>query len=34
VQLDVISADDLAEALTDGWVAMAPPALTREFPHP
>jgi hypothetical protein len=34
VQLDVISAADLTDALTDGWFAMAPPALTRELPRP
>lgn len=31
VQLDIVSEADLAEALTDAWLAMAPPALANDF---
>jgi len=31
VQLDEVAAADLREALTDGWLAMAPPPLAAGF---
>lgn len=31
IQLDAVSAEDLREALVDGWLAMAPPKLAREY---
>ena len=31
VQLDVVTAEDLREALTDGWLAKAPRALANRF---
>jgi len=31
VQLDVVTARDLKEALVDGWLAMAPAAVAEEF---
>jgi hypothetical protein len=31
VQLDLVSAEELREALTDGWLAKAPRELTEEF---
>jgi hypothetical protein len=31
VQLDEVTAEDLREALTDGWLAKAPPALANRF---
>jgi hypothetical protein len=31
VQLDEVSDADLREALTDGWLACAPPSLTQQF---
>jgi hypothetical protein len=30
IQLDVVSAADLAEAITDAWLSQAPPALAAE----
>jgi hypothetical protein len=30
IQLTAASADELREALTDGWLAVAPPALARQ----
>jgi len=30
IQLSAASADELREALTDGWLAVAPPALARQ----
>lgn len=36
VQLDLVSAEGLREAITDGWLAVAPPSLADKFhnPHP
>jgi hypothetical protein len=31
IQLQLVSAAALGEAVTDGWLACAPPALAREF---
>ena len=31
VELDVVAAEDLREALTDGWLAKAPRALANRF---
>jgi hypothetical protein len=31
VELDVVTAEDLREALTDGWLAKAPRALANRF---
>jgi hypothetical protein len=31
IRLDAVSSSDLREALVDGWLAMAPPKLAREF---
>lgn len=31
IQLDAVSAADLKEALTDAWLAIAPPALASQF---
>ena len=31
IQLPVVADGDLAEAITDGWLAMAPPALARQY---
>jgi hypothetical protein len=31
MQLPAASPDELAEALTDGWLAMAPPDLARKY---
>ena len=31
IQLPKVSASELGEAVTDGWLACAPPALARQF---
>jgi hypothetical protein len=31
IQLDVVSAAELRDAVTDAWLAIAPPALARQF---
>jgi len=31
IQLRLVKTEALREALTDGWLAMAPPALAREY---
>ncbi len=31
IQLREVSGEALAEAITDGWLALAPPGLAREF---
>jgi hypothetical protein len=31
IQLDLVSPEDLREALTDGWLACAPPDLAEKF---
>jgi hypothetical protein len=31
IQLDLVAAQPLREAITDGWLACAPPALAREY---
>jgi hypothetical protein len=33
VQLSRVAEDDLREALTDGWLACAPSALTEQYRH-
>ena len=34
IQLDKVSAEALKDALTDGWLAMAPPSLAAAFRTP
>jgi len=34
VQLDEVTAEELREALVDGWLALAPPALASKFLNP
>jgi hypothetical protein len=34
IQLDKVTAQALKEALTDGWLAVAPPSLTAKFEKP
>ena len=31
VQLRLVRAEDLREAVVDGWLAMAPPALAEQY---
>jgi hypothetical protein len=31
IQLEIVGVDVLREAITDGWLATAPPRLTKEF---
>lgn len=31
IELDAVGPADLREALVDGWLAMAPPALAEEY---
>jgi hypothetical protein len=34
IQLDAVAADDLREALVDGWLAVAPPKVAKGFLNP